>query len=142
MKKIIAFTLLLMLMAKSFSQQTIPTPTRTRADYLQKSKKQKTAAWLLLGGGFLLGTGGMFMALENTFGDSRNYHISKTKIGVTMFYAGGFAVAGSIPIFIAAARNKGRSMSIGLKMEKTPIIQQSFLINTQYPAVSIKITMR
>lgn len=142
MKKIISFVLLLIISVKIFCQQTNPLQQLTATDYLQKNKHQQTIAWLLLGGGFLIGTGGMFMALENTFVDNGNYHISKTRIGVAMFYTGGFAVIGSIPVFISAARNKGRSMSVGLKMENKLIIRQSCLTNTYYPAISFKLTMK
>ncbi|MEP6700009.1 MAG: hypothetical protein ABJA85_01785 [Bacteroidota bacterium] len=141
MKNII-FALLVMISINSFCQQTKTFRELTATDYLQKSKQQQTTAWLLVAGGFLVGTGGMFMALDNTFGDNGNYNISKTRIGVVMFYTGGLAVIGSIPVFISAARNKGRSMSVGLKMEKKPIIQQAGLTNTYYPAISFKLAIK
>jgi hypothetical protein len=50
MKKIMLCTMLLFLTASLFSQQTNP-QSLSRQDYLEKSKKQKTAAWILLGGG-------------------------------------------------------------------------------------------
>lgn len=54
MKQIIIFTMLLILSATSFSQQSNPSPTLTKQDYLQKSKHQNTAAWLLLIGGTIM----------------------------------------------------------------------------------------
>ena len=49
MKKIIILPLLLVFTNLSYSQQIIQKQSLTKADYLQKSKKQKTVAWILLG---------------------------------------------------------------------------------------------
>jgi fructose-1,6-bisphosphatase len=52
MKKIIFVILLLLSLIRSFGQQqTSPAPSITKTDYLQKSKSQKTAGWILFGGG-------------------------------------------------------------------------------------------
>ena len=51
MKKIIILPLLLVFTNLFFSQQIVQKQSLTKADYLQKSKKQKTVAWILLGGG-------------------------------------------------------------------------------------------
>ncbi|MFI5131177.1 MAG: hypothetical protein ACHQFX_14340, partial [Chitinophagales bacterium] len=72
MKKTTVFALLLILSATSFSQQTDPSTPMTRADYLQKSKNKKTAAWVLLGGGtVLIGAGFLIGArAESSFDDA------------------------------------------------------------------------
>lgn len=53
MKKIITLSLLLVLFSGiSFSQAITKNLPALKTDYLQKSKNQKTGAWVLLGGGF------------------------------------------------------------------------------------------
>ena len=52
MKKIIICFSMLLLSVASYSQQTTTAiPTLSKTEYLQKSKKQKTTAWILLGVG-------------------------------------------------------------------------------------------
>src|SRR4030095_9061607 len=51
MRKIIVFSLFVVSFLSCFSQQTNPSNALTKEEYLQKSKHQKTAAWVLLGGG-------------------------------------------------------------------------------------------
>src|SRR5436190_1275207 len=126
MKKIIAFVILLTIAKMNcFSQQSDSLKSISKTDYLRKGKIQKTAAWVLLGGG-----------------------IAMAVIGVSEFEpllatAGVLAAAGSIPFFIASGKNKkkARSMSTGFKMENAPSIQRASLINRSYPAVSIKLSL-
>jgi hypothetical protein len=54
MKKIITCSVILAFSATSFCQQNVQKPSLAETDYLQKSKKQKTIAWVLLGGGATL----------------------------------------------------------------------------------------
>jgi len=61
MKKIILFAMLLTLSASSFGQQTKPSPDLTKQDYLLKSKKQKKAAKIMLGGGAVLSLTGFII---------------------------------------------------------------------------------
>jgi hypothetical protein len=50
MKKFFISAMLLLMITGSFCQQKDFSKTLTQQDYLQKSKKQKTAAWIMLGG--------------------------------------------------------------------------------------------
>ena len=109
----------------------------------KKSKTQKTAAWILLGGGTVLSSVGLVIAAENVFsgfgiGSSGSYNT-----GMVLFYAGGAAMFGSIPFFISSAKNKRKSMSAsaGIKMEKLPVIRQTSFVQNSYPAVSLKISL-
>ncbi len=109
--------------------------------YLQKSKKQKTAAWVMLSGGTVMfASGYVWFIYEGLEGDG--VKSTKAKLAIGMFYGGGAAMLGSIPLFIAAARNKGISMSLsaGVKMETTPSFHPSF-VKTSYPALSLKLNL-
>ena len=65
MKKVMIYFLLLAIPALSFSQSIPNNVPAVKTDYLQKSKKQKTAAWILLGGGALLSSiGGVVIGNE------------------------------------------------------------------------------
>ena len=110
--------------------------------YLQKSKKQKTAAWIMLSGGtIMLAFGYVWFIYEGLEGDG--VKSTKAKLAIAMFYGGGAAMLGSIPLFIAAARNKGISMSLtaGIKMETTPSFRQPSFVKTSYPALSLKLNL-
>lgn len=129
MKKITLFSLLLLLSAATFCQQTTAPPL-TKAEYLQKSKGQKTAAWILLGVGV---TCAAIAAPGN---------VSLNSLPVLIIGGGGAAI-GSIPLFIASSRNKRKAMNATafFKMEATQVVQQTNFVSRGYPALVIKIDL-
>jgi hypothetical protein len=138
MKKIIISTILLLVTIVSICQQTT-SPVLTREDYLKKSKNQKTAAWVLLGGGSALIITGLLIGnrKESSFGDAGTGAV----IGIIGFLA---ATAGSIPLFIASSRNKRKAehATAHLRFEKVPAIQQTGMSYFScYPAVSVKFNL-
>lgn len=140
MKKIIPFFLLLVLSASSFSQQTNPAPALTKQDYLQKSKKQKTAAWIMLGGGASL----MIIGIASVSAEDAGNYIfggdqSGFNTGMVIFYAGVISAGGSIPLFLASGRNKRKGMSLSFKSETAPQIQKNSFVYRPVPSLSIKI---
>ena len=147
MKKIIIYTLLLAIPAASFCQSTPNNAPAVKTDYLQKSKKQKTAAWILLGGGALLSSiGGVVIGNEvvNDIGGIFDPTVKpSSNTGSVLFIAGGVSMLGSIPLFLSSAKNKRKYMSAsaGIKMEKFPLIRQTSFVQNSYPAVSLKIGM-
>jgi hypothetical protein len=74
MKNIILSAVMLTMVFSSYSQALPANPT-VKIDYLAKSKNQKTIAWLMLGGGTVIGFGGyvLFIAegLRCGFGAGR-----------------------------------------------------------------------
>src|SRR5687767_10121849 len=110
MKKLIIICLLAVSVAAPAQQISKELPS-VKTDYLKISRNQKTAAWLMLGGGIIVGTGGMLIAVNSIFYDPWSEDMRKNySLGTTMMYLGGASMIGSIPLFIASARNKGRSM--------------------------------
>ena len=149
MRKLILTIATVLFFFESFSQQTNPAPALTKQDYLVKSKKQKTAAWILLGGGFaLMIAGSAIMAGEasNDYED-QPYNpfapISEADFdaGEVMVTAGLFAGLGSIPLFIASSRNKRKAMSLSLKNEQFQSIKNSSLVSRPMPAVSLRVKL-
>ena len=132
MKKIIVLSILLIVSGASFSQQTTTNTPLTKADYLQKSIKQKTAAWVLLGGGSALVVTGVLL--------SNNASFDNLGTTATIAIVGGLSMLGSIPLFIASGKNKRKANAATafFKMEKTPVIQQTGFVYQSYPALSIK----
>ena len=138
MKKIVTSIFFLLVAVISFCQQITPSPTHTREDYLQKSKNQKTAAWVLLGGGSALIIGGLLI------GNGKDASFSAAGAGVVMGAAGFLSMVGSIPLFIASGRNKRKAnnASVYLQFEKIPGIQQTGMSGrSYYPAVSVKFNL-
>ena len=128
MKKIIFFTMLLILSATSFSQQTNPSKPVTRADYLLKSKNQKIGAWILLGSGAVI------------FAIVAPGNVSFDALG-PLVVVGTLATLGSIPLFIASGRNKRKGMRLSFKNETTPQIQKSSIVYRYVPSITIKISL-
>jgi len=128
MKKTIIGAMLLVLATVSFSQQTNPTQPLTREDYLKKSKSQKITAFVLLGAGV---TTLAIISKGNTSFDGAR----------PLAVAGTLSTLGSIPLFLASARNKrnAKAASVYFKLEKQDVQQLSGI--TPYPSVAIKFNL-
>ena len=92
-------------------------------NYLIKYKKQKTAAWICLGGGVALCTIAALIATPKatedyislfTFQDTQHDYTTETILTVL----GGAGIITSIPLFIASAKNK-RKANLSLTSQKT-----------------------
>ena len=140
MKKIIIVCALLVWAAISFAQQTNPQEELTKDYYLQKSKKQKTGAWIFLG----LGTGSIVAG--SIIGSD------KTSSGGGLFYdnagpsallilGGALFAAGSIPMFISAGKNKHKAMDMSFRFQHIPQLQNTAKINQPIPSINLKIRL-
>jgi hypothetical protein len=148
MKKFIICTLLLSLASTTFSQQTNPSAPLTRQDYLLKSKRQKTAASILLGGGLGIALAGAMVASAKTAEDIGNMfsepqHQNNYTVETVLVIVGGVAALSSIPLFSASSKNKrmGMSLQTTLKIENVNTIYRYNLVHTCYPALSLKINL-
>lgn len=126
MKKFATVFLLLSLSLSSFSQ-TDTTKKMSRQDYLARSRGQKIAGFVLLGIG---ATCAAIAAPGN---------VSFETLG-TLVTVGGLAALGSIPLFIAAGRNKrkARKASAGIDLQKSLLIQPNSYAFHYYPAVKLR----
>ena len=146
MKKITIYILLLAIPAVSFSQSTPGNAPTIKTDYLKKSHSQKTAAWILLGGGFALSTAGIAVGVNEVSNELYNIFDptpeKTSNVGGVLFFTGCASMLGSIPFFISSGKNKRKAVSASarLKMEKAPMIQQKSLVQNSYPAISLKIS--
>jgi len=109
MKQLLLFCLSLLLFISSITQYTDTSANRRATDYLNKSNRQKTTGWILLGGGAALtGIGliiGSVTLWDEVFsgGESKGFDAASI-----LFSAGLISMAGSIPLFIAAGKNRRR----------------------------------
>ena len=136
-----------------FCQPTLIDLPIVTTDYLKKSKSQKTAAWVLLGGGFALTTTSILIATPKAAEDltygfggflsgepaPQNDYTAESILLVT----GTAAMLGSIPLFIASGKNKKKAlnMSANIKMEKATIIEQQSFVQSSYPVIVLKINL-
>ena len=137
MKKCILYILLLTLPAASFCQKTNDTVPVVKTDYLVKSKNQKTAAWVLLGGGTAL------IGIGFLIGDNKNSTFDDAATGALLGGIGFLSTIGSIPLFIASGKNKRKAMKATtfIKMETAPSFQKQSFNQTSYPAFSLSLTL-
>ncbi|MBL7730141.1 MAG: hypothetical protein JNM88_03110 [Chitinophagaceae bacterium] len=99
MKRATLVIILLATMTAVFSQETGSRKTTlTKQEYLQKSKAQKTGAWILLGTGVTC----LLVAAPGK--------VDLDLAGI-LIAGGGLSIVGSIPLFIASAKNKKRAMA-------------------------------
>jgi hypothetical protein len=114
-----------------------PTPKMTDTElghyYLNKSKKQKTTGFILMGVGLAAWFGGAAMMVED---DLEGNSIDN---GAAVMYLGFGATVASVPLFISAAKNKGRA-EILLRYENVPVgfVPQ---IPRSIPAVGVRVPL-
>jgi hypothetical protein len=157
MKKIIMSIMLLTMSNTIFSQQINPTPTFTKQEYLLKSKHQKTAAWILLGGGFTLSMIGVISATPKVAEDvgSAIVIIPGIIVGVPppetpqndytaetiLLISGTAAMITSISLFIASGKNKRKAMSLSFINESAPQLQKGSFVYKTIPSLKLKISL-
>jgi hypothetical protein len=143
MNKTTIFLLMLVLSATTFGQQTNPPPPLEKQNFLTKSKKQKTAAWLLATGGTaLMVTGFAIDSGEPEFNILCLCYVgSKDGTRGALILTGIAAIGGSIPLFIASGRNKRKAASLSLNKQFVPQINNMVLVNHAIPALNLKINL-
>jgi len=100
MKKYFSILLLMVIGFNSFSQQLKNKEQKLPADYLEKSKRQKTTGFILLSSGVAVFTGGA-IAMQHSQSKGENEF---------PFLVGGLAMSvASIPFFIASFSNKHKA---------------------------------
>lgn len=137
MKKIILlFIVSQMLTENIFSQQPDFSSTLTRQDYLQKSNRQKTIGWILLGSG--AGMMGGTLIFGPTSG-AASFDDAVTALEI--FGIGIVASLSSIPFFISSGKNIRKAMSLSLKNEKIPEVLNQSLLSRSVPSINLTISL-
>jgi len=147
MKKITILSLVLAFAITSFCQQAAQKSAFTPTDYLQKSKKQKKAAVILLvAGAGLIVTAVVIPNGELTYdgiclGAWCSDKYKNDGIRAAFALSGITSMLGSIPFFIASGKNKKRAAraSVFINMEKTPVLQGMAFKNQSFPVLGISL---
>ena len=137
MKKIMLYFLLALISATSFCQKNNDSVPPVQKDYLKKSKHQKTAAWILLGGGTAL------MATGIIVGSGKDAYLTDAAGGAAVAGIGLLSTIASIPLFIVSGKNKRKAntMSGKVKIENGNFFQKQSFVHSSYPAVALKINL-
>jgi hypothetical protein len=141
MKKVLVLPVLLILMLHAFSQDTT-TRVVTKADYLKKSKSQKTAGFVLVGSGIGMVVTGFatFKFDPINWGEGEPVHVDDT--GTDLLLIGGLAciVSGSI-LLSSAHNNKRRAAALSISNQRIPLLQQNGLVYKMQPTVRLRIPL-
>jgi hypothetical protein len=138
MKKIILITTTALIFCTNvFSQKHI--------DHLQKAKRLKTTAWVLLGSGLAVTITGGFV-VDNNSGRTNNYYggydnnyQAGAVAGVGLIVLGLAEMGTSIPFFIRSHREQKRAMAFSIKNENIQVFQKGRFSRQVYPALSLQI---
>ena len=134
MKKFIFSIMFLLSVVNSFSQ-THTASQHSKEYYLQKSKNQKTTAWILLGAG----TTSMVVGLiEGSHAPNNLDNLTKGFAPVLIGLAVDLA---SIPFFINASKNKRIASYVTINNQNILLPQQSSLCLKMQPAITLKINL-
>lgn len=111
-----------------------------KTGYLQKSKNQKTAAWVLLGGGALVEIVGVIVYPKNLsiLGNTQS-ELSRERTASVLLITGGAIMLSSIPFFVSSAKNKRKAMSVSFKNEWVPQLQETLVSYKTLPSLSFTI---
>ena len=143
MRKVFLISFSLLIVFGAFAQITKSNTTihvLTKEDYLKKSKTQKTVGWVLLSGGTgLVIIGGAISS--NQVEDDPIGEAITVNAGDVIAGIGALAMLSSIPFFVAASNNKLKGVSLSLKNEMTPKIQNSSLVYQPLPSLTLKIQL-
>ena len=151
MKLLILCALLLTLASPLLSQQINTASSLLKADYLRKSKHQKTAAWILTSAGAvgLLGTLVVDMSqvaegLVITIGTLGMVE-PKYKSYTVPYLLSTASLLGGVTLFIAASKNKKKAAHLAtlpyLKTERASVLQRTGIGTQRYPAVAVRVCL-
>ena len=136
MKKTMLTLTLIATAIASFSQTTLP--THSSDYYSTKSRHQRTAAWIMLGGGVvLIGLGLATTQAEVITGSDKSNTAANVLAGVGLA-----STLGSIPLFISAAHNKHKAAELSFDMQKVPVLTAAANRGVLFqPALAWKISL-
>ncbi len=103
---------------------------------MSKSREKRTAAFIFLGGGAAVTTGGVLLfnsGLENREG--------KSVLGFFLTGIGIGSMCTSIPFFVGAHKNRKSAMSMSMKTENTSLLYKNGFSRHFYPALLLQIPL-
>lgn len=111
----------------------------SKQDYIQKSKNQRTFAWILTGGGVGMVIGGVVLIASEP-----NY-VDYGTIGGALIGGGAVAIAGGIVLFSAAKKNERKADEVAFQLHVTIGSARQYedirIVNKYYPALTFSISL-
>jgi len=133
MKKIFILISLIISSATSFSQGKDSSTRFTKKDYLQKSKNQKTAAWLLTGGAVAMSIGALVHDMNNVFTDASG--------STDLYIVSAAMLTGGITMFIASSKNKKKANAISLLVNIEDVQICDYTVVRHHPLPSLGVSV-
>jgi hypothetical protein len=132
MKNTILFLIAFLMISVSYGQTQ---NGHSSEYYLQKKRTNATAAWVLLG----LGVGGIAGGIALDFSDNFMNSGSYNNTGLTLSYIGGGMAFSSIPLFVAAHKNKKKAAEATFAIQNQHYLTPDLASGNQ-PAVTLTIS--
>lgn len=148
MKKLIVFLFLLVVSTANYSQPTTTTTSSLKTYYLQRSKDQKIAGFIFLGGGVgfiivgrLLSKGELVETTSGGFWGTGGWSYKNYETKTFFTLAGIVSSLISIPIFTSSFRNKRKAIELSFKSETVSQIKKSNFVYKSLPSLTLKISL-
>lgn len=93
-------------------QKPTELPQKKSYDFSLKQKRQKTAAWICLGSGFVMTIAGLVINSTDDLTKTLTFNlveVEKVHKGDWLIYLGSATTLASIPLFISAGKNKKKA---------------------------------
>ncbi len=104
--------------------------SKSKEYFLQKSKTQKTTAWILLSTGTAAIITGAI--IDNSYkGEEQSFTGGFVEVG------GIICTLTSIPFFISSSKNKKRTMTVSMNSRKILLLQSNSFVSRVQPSVSL-----
>lgn len=134
----LCFTFFVMVI-NAHSQEIKPDLQLTSEQYLKKSRSQQTTAWVLFGIGTSAIVGGVAVSAGGQ--DELTKSLNTVFIGAPLMLLGLTLDIISIPVFVAADKNKKRSMEAvtTIKFEEVPSWSGGAVKQSNVPTMAIKV---
>lgn len=114
----------------------------SKQDYLDKSRRQKTTGFIMLGGGVAMAAAGGLLFSENftIFGGSQAED-NTAGAGGAMMVVGTLAALGSIPVFISSSSNARKAAQMGFRNVPLHIPKFAGNLPKAVPSLTISIPL-
>lgn len=114
---------------------------------LQKSKNQRTAAFVLLGLGATLEIGGLAASVSNADKQLIDLFSTQQPRGVNhtaeyiLYTTGAACLVSSLILFNSSKSNKKKGLALGIDSQQIHQLKKGSLYTVKYPAVTMKIKL-
>lgn len=152
MKSSFTLVAIMLFAANVFAQQTEPSATLTKDDYLRKSRHQRVAGMIMVPAGIIMGTVGAVISIRNTaddinrgfgnaFGADEPARKSDRAAATILMISGSAAVVTGIVLLVNAGNNKRKANAISwsIKSESLLCLNRTTFTYRPVPSLSVRI---